>query len=155
MAKIRQIICISLLSLTFTINAQNVKLGIEKVYTYLPLLKEKNIGIIANQSSIINETHLVDTLISLNLNIVTIFSPEHGFRGTADAGAIIKDNIDEKTNIPIISLYGRNKKPSPEQLANIDILLFDLQDVGVRFYTYISTLHYVMEAAAENNINVN
>ncbi len=151
MAKIRQIICISLLSLTFTINAQNVKLGIEKVYTYLPLLKEKNIGIIANQSSIINETHLVDSLISLNLNVVTIFSPEHGFRGTADAGAIIEDNIDEKTNIPIISLYGRNKKPSPEQLANIDILLFDLQDVGVRFYTYISTLHYVMEAAVENS----
>jgi len=154
MAKIRQIICIILLSLTFTINAQNVKLGIEKVSAYLPSLKGKNIGIIANQSSIINKTHLVDTLKSLDINIVTIFSPEHGFRGTADAGAIIEDMLDRTTNIPIISLYGKNKKPSAEQLEDIDILLFDLQDVGVRFYTYISTLHYVMEAAVENNIKL-
>jgi uncharacterized protein YbbC (DUF1343 family) len=102
----------------------------------------------------IGNTHLVDSLLSLGINIITVFSPEHGFRGTADAGAKIEDGIDSKTGLPIISLYGNNKKPRKEQLKGIDILVFDIQDVGVRFYTYISTLHYVMEAAAENNIKV-
>jgi uncharacterized protein YbbC (DUF1343 family) len=102
----------------------------------------------------IAETHLVDSLLSLGINVVKVFSPEHGFRGKADAGAKIKDGIDVKTELPIISLYGKNKKPSLKQLEGIDILLFDIQDVGARFYTYISTLHYVMEAAGENNIKI-
>ena len=154
MAKIKQIICISLVLFTFSVNAQNIVLGAERTETYLPLLKNKKVGVIGNQSSMIVNTHLVDSLLSLGIDVVKVFSPEHGFRGTADAGAIIEDGIDVKTGIPIISLYGKNKKPYTEQLAGIDILLFDIQDVGARFYTYISTLHYVMEAAAENNIKV-
>jgi uncharacterized protein YbbC (DUF1343 family) len=117
-------------------------------------LKNKKVGVIGNQSSMIVNTHLVDSLLSLGIDVVKVFSPEHGFRGTADAGAIIEDGIDSKTGIPIISLYGNNKKPTREQLQEIDILVFDIQNVGVRFYTYISTLHYVMEAAAESNIKV-
>ena len=154
MAKIKQIICISLLLLTFSINAQNIVLGAERTATYLPLLENKRIGIIGNQTSMIASTHLVDSLLNLGVDIVKVFSPEHGFRGKADAGVKVEDRIDIKTGIPIISLYGENKKPKKEQLKGIDILLFDIQDVGSRFYTYISTLHYVMEAAAENNIKV-
>ena len=154
MAKIKQIICISLVLFTFSVNAQNIVLGAERTETYLPLLKNKKVGVIGNQSSMIVNTHLVDSLLSLGIDVVKVFSPEHGFRGTADAGAIIDDGIDSKTGIPIISLYGNNKKPTREQLQEIDILVFDIQDVGVRFYTYISTLHYVMEAATESNIKV-
>lgn len=154
MAKIKQIICIILLLLTFSINAQDLKLGSERTHTYLPMLKKKKIAIVGNQTSMISKTHLVDSLLSLKINIVKIFSPEHGFRGKSDAGEKIKDKIDNKTKLPIISLYGKNKKPNPEQLKGIDIILFDIQDVGARFYTYISTLHYVMEAAAENKIKV-
>jgi len=154
MAKIKQIICISLFLFTFSVNAQNIVLGAEQNDIYLPLLKNKKVGVVGNQSSMIVNTHLVDSLLSSGINIVNVFSPEHGFRGTADAGAIIEDGIDSKTGLPIISLYGDNKKPRKEQLKGIDILVFDIQDVGVRFYTYISTLHYVMEAAAENNITV-
>ncbi len=154
MAKIKQIICISLFLFTFSVNAQNIVLGAEQNDIYLPLLKNKKVGVVGNQSSMIVNTHLVDSLLSSGINIVNVFSPEHGFRGTADAGAIIEDGIDSKTGLPIISLYGNNKKPRKEQLKGIDILVFDIQDVGVRFYTYISTLHYVMEAASENNITV-
>ncbi|MBQ8957231.1 MAG: DUF1343 domain-containing protein [Bacteroidales bacterium] len=121
---------------------------------YLPFLEGKRIGIVANQTSIIGETHLVDTLLSLGVDVKKIFTPEHGFRGTADAGAKVKSGKDEKTGLPIVSLYGKTKKPSPEMLQGIDVILFDLQDVGVRFYTYISTMSYVMEAAAENHIPV-
>jgi len=121
---------------------------------YLPMLEGKSIGIVANQTSIIGETHLVDSLISLGVNVKRIFTPEHGFRGSADAGAKVTDGKDEKTGIEIASLYGKTKKPTPEMLQDIDIMLFDLQDVGVRFYTYISTLTYVMEACAENHIPV-
>jgi uncharacterized protein YbbC (DUF1343 family) len=153
-AKIKQIICISLVLFTFSVKAQNIVLGAERTDTYLPLLKNKNVGVVANQTSMIANTHLVDSLLSLGIDVVKVFSPEHGFRGKADAGAIIEDGIDSKTGIPIISLYGNNKKPTREQLLGIDVLVFDIQDVGVRFYTYISTLHYVMEAAAENNIKV-
>jgi uncharacterized protein YbbC (DUF1343 family) len=153
-AKIKQIICISLVLFTFSVKAQNIVLGAERTDTYLPLLKNKNVGVVANQTSMIANTHLVDSLLSLEIDVVKVFSPEHGFRGKADAGAIIEDGIDSKTGIPIISLYGNNKKPTREQLLGIDVLVFDIQDVGVRFYTYISTLHYVMEAAAENNIKV-
>ena len=127
-----------------------------KTDTYLPLLKGKKVGITANQTSVIfsknGYTHLVDSLLSLNISITNVFSPEHGFRGTADASETIKDGVDTKSGLPIISLYGKNKKPTAEQLEGIDIMIFDIQDVGVRFYTYISTLHYVMEACAENNI---
>ena len=154
MAKIKQIISISLLLLTFSVNAQNIVLGAERTDAYLSLLEGKKIGIVGNQTSMIVNTHLVDSLISLGVNIVKVFSPEHGFRGKADAGAKIEDGIDVKTGLPIISLYGKNKKPYPEQLEGIDVLVFDIQDVGARFYTYISTLHYIMEAAGENNIKV-
>ena len=115
---------------------------------YLPLLHGKRVGVVGNQTSIIGETHLVDTLLSLGVNIKKIYTPEHGFRGTADAGAKVNSGKDEKTGTPIASLYGKNKKPTAEMLQGIDIILFDLQDVGVRFYTYISTMSYVMEAAA-------
>ena len=121
---------------------------------YLPLLQGKRIGIVGNQTSIIGETHLVDTLLSLGIDVRKIFTPEHGFRGTADAGAKVSSGKDEKTGLPIVSLYGKNKKPTSEMLQGIDIILFDLQDVGVRFYTYISTMSYMMEAAAENHIPV-
>ncbi len=121
---------------------------------YLQLIEGKRVGIVGNQTSIIGETHLVDTLLSLGVDIRKIYTPEHGFRGTADAGAKVNSGKDEKTGIPIVSLYGKNKKPTAEMLQGIDVILFDLQDVGVRFYTYISTMSYVMEAAAENDIPV-
>jgi uncharacterized protein YbbC (DUF1343 family) len=152
MVKIKQIICISLVLLTFSVNAQNIVLGAERTDTYLPWLGNKKVGIIGNQTSRIAGTHLVDSLLSLGIDIVKVFSPEHGFRGKADAGAKIEDGIDIKTGLPIISLYGNNKKPKHEQLKGIDILVFDIQDVGARFYTYISTLHYIMEASAEFGI---
>ena len=132
-----------------------LKTGAENYETYLPLFKNKKIGIVTNPTGIVeNKKHLVDFLIEKKVDLQKIYAPEHGFRGTADAGEIIKDGKDIKTNLPIISLYGNNKKPKSEQLAGIDIMLFDIQDVGARFYTYISTLHYVMEACAENNIEL-
>ena len=121
---------------------------------YLPLIEGKRVGVVGNQTSIIGKTHLVDSLLSLGITVKKIYTPEHGFRGTADAGARINNGKDEKTGLPIISLFGKNKKPTPEMLQGIDIILFDLQDVGVRFYTYISTMSYVMEAAAENKLPV-
>ena len=154
MAKIKQIICISLLLLTFSANAQNLRLGAERLDAYLPLIENKKVGVVGNQTSMIGNTHLVDSLLSLRIDVVKVFSPEHGFRGKADAGAKVENGTDSKTGLPIISLYGKNKKPYPEQLEGIDVLLFDIQDVGARFYTYISTLHYIMEAAGENNIKV-
>jgi len=154
MAKIKQIICISLLMFNFSSQSQQLVLAAERTNSYLNHLQNKKVGIVGNQTSMIANTHLADSLLSLGIDIIKVFSPEHGFRGIADAGAIIEDGIDVKTGIPIISLYGENKKPKTEQLQGIDILVFDIQDVGVRFYTYISTLHYVMEAAAENNIQV-
>jgi len=108
--------------------------------------------VVGNQTSVVDDTHLVDTLIGTGINVVRVFSPEHGFRGDADAGEHVGNQKDEKTGLPIISLYGKNKKPRADQLKGLDIVVFDIQDVGVRFYTYISTLHYVMEACAENNI---
>jgi uncharacterized protein YbbC (DUF1343 family) len=134
--------------------AEDAIVGASRLELYLSHLQNKNVGIVANQTSIFNGTHLIDTLLSEGINIKKIFTPEHGFRGTADEGASINNGIDEKTQLPIISLYGSNKKPNQEQLKDIDIIVFDLQDVGVRFYTYISTMTYVMEAAAENNIPI-
>ena len=133
---------------------QGIVIGNEQIEKYLPLLIGKKVGFVGNHTSIIGNVHLVDSLLSLGITITKVFSPEHGFRGTADAGEKVESEIDTKTGLSIISLYGNNKKPSVEQLATIDVLVFDIQDVGVRFYTYISTLHYVMEAAAEQNIPV-
>lgn len=124
----------------------------ESTSEYFPALKGKNIAIVANQTSLIGNTHLVDSLIKYGILVKKIFCPEHGFRGNADAGELIVSTTDKKTGLPVISLYGKNKKPLPAQLENIDFVIFDVQDVGVRFYTYISTLHYVMEACAENNV---
>jgi len=154
MAKIKQIICISLVLFTFSAQAQKLVLAAERTDIYLHHLQNKKVGVVGNQTSMITNTHLVDSLISLGIDLVKVFSPEHGFRGKEDAGAIIEDGIDSKTGIPIFSLHGKNKKPQAEQLQGIDVLVFDIQDVGVRFYTYISTLHYVMEAAAEFGIPV-
>jgi len=144
----------------------SVIVGANRTALYLPLLKGKRVGVVANQTSVIfkkstalqkttrndNYTHLVDSLLSLNITIKKVFSPEHGFRGKADAGELVEDGIDTKTKLPIVSLHGKNKKPTKAQLEDLDVLIFDIQDVGVRFYTYISTLHYVMEACAEQKI---
>ena len=136
-----------------TLVSNEIRTGADNFEKYIPLLENKKAGIITNQSGILtNKTHLVDFLLTKKINIQKIYAPEHGFRGTADAGEVIKDGKDTKTGLPIISLYGNNKKPKPAQLEGIDIMVFDLQDVGARFYTYISSLHYVMEACAENNI---
>jgi uncharacterized protein YbbC (DUF1343 family) len=116
------------------------------------MLEHKRVGLIANHTSLVGEIHLVDTLLSLGVNLTKIFAPEHGFRGTADAGEHVGNVADPKTGLPVISLYGANKKPRPEYLEDLDILMFDLQDVGVRFYTYLSTMHYAMEAAAEQGV---
>ena len=128
--------------------------GAQDTDNYLHILEGQAVGVVANQTSMIGGTHLVDSLVTLGVNVKRIFCPEHGFRGAADAGAKITDGKDEKTGIEIASLYGKTKKPTPEMLRDIDVMLFYLQDVGVRFYTYISTLTYVMEACAENDIRV-
>lgn len=131
-----------------------VSSGDKQLEVYLPLLKDQAIGLVVNQSSVINGTHLIDTLLSHKLNLKKIFAPEHGIRGKADAGEKVSNEIDEKTGLPIVSLYGKHKKPSPEDLEGLDVIVFDLQDVGARFYTYISTMHLVMEACAENKVKV-
>ncbi|MDR2206462.1 MAG: DUF1343 domain-containing protein [Flavobacteriaceae bacterium] len=147
-------------------NAQNnsdFKTGAEQSELYLPLLENKNVAVVTNKTGFVplhiqpSPTYrisIVDFLVENKINIKKIFAPEHGFRGDADAGESIENGTDKKTGIPIVSLYGDNKKPKPEQLKDIDVIVFDIQDVGVRFYTYISTLTYIMEAAAENNVEV-
>src|SRR5690554_19098 len=151
--------------------SNKIHTGAQQTDKYLPLLTDKKVGVLTNQTGVIefiatagkgeNElkqvnffinVSIIDYLIKSKINVQKIYAPEHGFRGTADAGELIKDGKDTKTGLPIISLYGNNKKPTKEQLAGIDVMLFDLQDVGARFYTYISSLHYLMEACAENNI---
>jgi len=127
--------------------------GADQTKLYLPLLIGKTVALVVNQTSLIGKTHLVDSLIRLGITIKTIFAPEHGFRGDHSAGAKVTSSIDEKTGIKITSLYGKNRKPAKEDLAGIDLVIFDIQDVGVRFYTYISTMHYVMEACADNSIS--
>tara|TARA_R110001632_G_scaffold158607_2_gene276651 strand:- start:1078 stop:2343 length:1266 start_codon:yes stop_codon:yes gene_type:complete len=140
-----------------------ITVGANRTSLYFPKLKDKKVGVVTNQSGLIFTTdrhdknqsvHLVDSLRSAKINVVRVFSPEHGFRGNADAGENVLDGKDPKTGLSILSLHGKNKKPSQEQLEGLDIILFDIQDVGVRFYTYISTLSYVMEAAAEKGIPV-
>ena len=132
-------------------NSQQIITGAERINVYVPLIKGKRVGIFANQTSMVGKTHLVDTLAKLGVNIKVIFGPEHGFRGNASAGEEIGNYIDKKTGIPVISLYGNKRKPSADDLKNIDVLIFDIQDVGVRFYTYISSLQDFMEAAFENS----
>jgi uncharacterized protein YbbC (DUF1343 family) len=131
-----------------------IKVGAEQYENYASQLEGKKVALIANQSSLVHDEHLVDFLLSKDVDVVKIFSPEHGFRGTADAGQKVQSSRDKKTGLACVSLYGKNKKPSDFQLKGVDVLVFDLQDVGVRFYTYLSTLHYIMEAAAENQIEV-
>ena len=156
------------LTLPFSCNAQKDEPQVkpipaaQNIDTYLPLLKGKKVGLVANQTSVITSkigdeiklTHLADTLQKHGVQLQKVFAPEHGFRGTADAGAHIDNGIDKKTGLPLISLYGTHKKPLSEDLSDINLMVFDIQDVGARFYTYISTLHYVMEACAEQNIPV-
>lgn len=128
--------------------------GADRTEQYFDLLRAKKFALVANQSSLISNVHLVDSLISSGIRPVKIFTPEHGFRGNTDAGELIDDSIDPLTSIPIISLYGSYKQPTPEEMQALDLIVFDLQDVGTRFYTYISTLHYVMEACAENGVEL-
>lgn len=128
--------------------------GAEQLGLYVPGLRGKRVGLVVNHSAIVGKKHLLDTLLSLDIDVRKVFSPEHGFRGEEADGAVIEDGKDSKSGLPVVSLYGKNKKPSPGQLEDIDILVFDLQDVGVRFYTYLSTLHYIMEAAAEQGKSV-
>lgn len=133
-----------------TVLPPRVQIGAEQLDLFVPALKSKKIALVVNNTSLVGNTHLVDTLKRLGINIVRIFGPEHGFRGSAADGEHVNDSIDAKTGIAVISLHGKNRKPLPEQLTDVDIVIFDIQDVGARFYTYISTMHYVMEACAEN-----
>ncbi|MEC8140328.1 MAG: DUF1343 domain-containing protein [Pseudomonadota bacterium] len=135
-------------------NAQPLQVGAANFQAYVPALTGKRVGLVVNQTSVVNGQHLVDALLDKGVVVSKIFAPEHGFRGDHDAGAHVKSTVDAKTGIDVVSIYGSNKKPSPEMLADLDVIIFDIQDVGVRFYTYISSMHYVMEAAAENGKQV-
>ena len=145
---------LTIYSVNSKLNVKPVKVGAERTLQYLPLLQGKKVAIVANHTSLIRNTHLVDTLISAGIKIEKIFSPEHGFRGDVDAGEYFIDYIDSITGLQVISLYGKNFKPKTKDVEGLEIMVFDIQDVGVRFYTYISTLHYIMEACAENNIEL-
>ncbi|WP_276167872.1 exo-beta-N-acetylmuramidase NamZ family protein [Zobellia alginiliquefaciens] len=152
------------LAVNDTIVEKPIVVAANRTNAYIPLLKDKKVGVVGNQTTIIfkpsaedinlpsSYVHLVDSLLSLQVDIKKVFAPEHGFRGVVDAGEKVKDGVDSKTGLPLISLYGKNRKPTAEQLKDIDVVLFDIQDVGVRFYTYIATLQLVMEACAEQNI---
>ena len=133
---------------------KEIRTGAARTEIYLPFLQNKKVAVCANHTAYIGKTHLVDSLHHLGVNIVRIFAPEHGFRGQAEAGKSVANDTDVRTGIPIVSLYGSHKKPTVEDMQDIDLVLFDIQDVGARFYTYISTLHYLMEAAAENKVGV-
>jgi uncharacterized protein YbbC (DUF1343 family) len=126
--------------------------GAEQLAQYLGQLQGKRVGVLVNQTSLVGDQHLVDVLLANKVNIVSIFAPEHGFRGDHDAGASVSNRTDRKTGLPLLSLYGANKKPSVSQMQQLDVVIFDIQDVGVRYYTYISSMHYLMEAAAENGV---
>lgn len=132
------------------VKKERIILGAEQLDKYVSKLGKKRVALLVNQTSTVGNIHLVDTLQAMGVNIQKVFAPEHGFRGDHSAGTVVKNGLDEKTGLPVVSLYGKNKKPTAEMLANIDVIVFDIQDVGVRFYTYISTMHYVMEACAEH-----
>ncbi|WP_411359857.1 exo-beta-N-acetylmuramidase NamZ family protein [Pseudidiomarina salilacus] len=134
------------------IPAQATVIAADRPAEYLPLLADKNVALVVNQTSRVGDQHLVDFLLENDVNVVKVLAPEHGFRGDAGAGETINDAVDTRTGLPILSIYGKTKKPSAEMLAGVDTIIFDIQDVGARFYTYISTMHYVMEAAAEQGL---
>lgn len=140
----------SAIALLLTARAQEILPGARVMSSYLPLIQGKRVAVVANHTTLVGSKHLVDTLLTVGVNIKKIFCPEHGFRGDFEAGEQIGNYTDKTTGLPVISLYGGNKKPKSTDLSDIDVVIFDLQDVGVRFYTYISTMHYVMEACAEN-----
>ncbi len=158
------LVLVLLLGLNYTASCQgevtrdslwnDIQTGADQLGTYLPVLKGKNVALLINQTSEIEGVSLADTLLSEGIGVKKIFAPEHGFRGEAQAGEEVDDDKDKKTGLPIVSLYGKNKKPTEHDLKNIDILVYDIQDVGVRFYTYISTLQYAMEACAENGVKL-
>lgn len=135
-------------------DAKNIVLGAEQLDIITEKLKEKSVGVMVNQSSLVGEKHLVDVLISRGIKVKKIFAPEHGIRGKVEAGEEFNDDVDSKTGLPIISLYGKSKKPTKEHIADLDIIVFDIQDVGVRYFTYVSSLYYLMEACGENNKSV-
>lgn len=157
-------ILIKVIILLFTLNLYNfilpasastenpIIVGAEQIGQYLPRLKGKNIALVVNQTSTVFDEHLVDVLLQNNINIKMIFAPEHGFRGNRDAGEKFDSSVDTKTGISLVSLYGKNRKPPLSTIKNLDVIVFDIQDVGVRFYTYISTMHYMMEASADAGI---
>ena len=151
--KFRQFAFVFVALLSIPLKAQIIPAAMA-THEYIPLLKGRSVGFVGNHTSLIGETHLVDHLIAEGVRVRKVFSPEHGFRGNAAAGEKVENGIDPRTGLPVVSLYGSHKKPTPEDLEGIDLILFDIQDVGVRFYTYISTLTLVMEAAAENGIPV-
>ncbi|KAF7772167.1 hypothetical protein PCIT_a2183 [Pseudoalteromonas citrea] len=134
-----------------SLNSFALQVGAERYEQYLPLLKQQRVALVVNQSAYTKDGHLLDSLLAKGVAVSKVFAPEHGFRGNHDAGEHVASNTDIKTGIPILSLYGKNKRPKAEQLHDVDVIIFDIQDVGVRFYTYISTMHYMMEAAAEYN----
>ncbi len=151
------IISLSILCFSSCVHSQTesdpkIRLGAEQLDQYIPLLIDKRVAIVANHSALVQGTHLVDTLLSHDINIVKVMAPEHGFRGDKSDGAEIANGQDTQTGLPIVSVYGKTKKPTPEMLTDVEIIVFDIQDVGVRFFTFISTMHYVMEACAENHI---
>lgn len=155
MSRLLIIVVITILSITVPdcLGARQFPIpGAYQIDQYKSQLEGKSVAVLANQTSVVGQKHLVDTLLALGINIKVIFAPEHGFRNLADAGETIEDGRDIETGIPIISLYGNHLKPTKDDLAGIDVVLFDIQDVGARFYTYISTLHYLLESCAENNV---
>ena len=147
---------ISLLLLCFVVKLSaappQLETGAEQLQRYLPLLAGKRVGLLVNQTSLIAEQHLVDVLLANQVNVVSIFAPEHGFRGDHDAGAKVNSGSDSKTGLPLWSLYGANKQPSATQMQQLDVVIFDIQDVGVRYYTYISSMHYMLQAAADHGV---
>lgn len=145
--------CIGVISFT---ELPPIKTGADQPQVYLPKLEGKRVALVANQTTVLlpSKKHLADFLVEKDVNLVRIFAPEHGFRGNHSAGALVANGKDIKTGLPIVSLYGSNRKPTAAQMVGLDYIIFDIQDVGARFYTYISTMHYVMQAAAENNITV-
>ena len=134
------------------LSKKRIIVGAEQTLYYLPMLQNKRVGLVVNQTSMVGNQHLVDLLVANNINVKAIFAPEHGFRGNYDAGEKFSSSVDEKTGATLVSIYGENRKPSNDIMANLDVIIFDIQDVGVRFYTYISSMHYMMEAATDAGI---
>ena len=149
-----RIISLVFFCLAFSLSAtqQQLQTGAEQLAAYLPLLKDKRVGLLVNQTSLVGEQHLVDVLLANKVKVVSIFAPEHGFRGDHDAGATVSSSTDSKTGLPLWSLYGASKEPAAAQMQQLDIVIFDIQDVGVRYYTYISSMHYMLQAAAEHGV---